>query len=57
LFNAHSSKKKQRTEKLSCLIAVMHDVIKETPKHDEMVIPNDPRVGIGLNTVSEPRSI
>jgi hypothetical protein len=29
-------------------------MIKETPKHKEMVIIDDPHIGIGLNTVPEP---
>jgi hypothetical protein len=28
--------------------------VKVTPKCSEMVIPDDPRVGIGFNTVPEP---
>jgi hypothetical protein len=31
-----------------------NQTMKVTPKQSEAVIPDDPRVGIGLNTVSEP---
>jgi hypothetical protein len=50
------SKKKQRKENTPCLIAVMmssNQTMKVTPVRSETVIPDDPRVGTGLNTVPE----
>jgi hypothetical protein len=29
-------------------------MVKETPNRDETVIPDDPLIGIGLNTLPEP---
>jgi hypothetical protein len=29
-------------------------MMKETPKRDETVIPDDPRIGIGINMLPQP---
>jgi hypothetical protein len=44
-------------QNLPCFIAVMmtsQKMMKVTAKCDETVIPDDPRIGIGLNIVTEP---
>jgi hypothetical protein len=54
---SQQSKKKQRKENIPCLIAAMmpsNQIMKVTPKRNEAVIPCDPRVGIGLDTVPGP---
>jgi hypothetical protein len=48
---------KQRKENPPSFIAVMMSskkTMKATPKHDETVNPDDPRINIGLNTIPEP---
>jgi hypothetical protein len=47
----------QRKENSFSLIVVMmtfKKIIEETPKREETVILDDPRIGVGLNTVPEP---
>jgi hypothetical protein len=46
---------RRRKKPLSAIVAMMtpKKMMKETPKRDEKVIPDDPRIGIGFNTLPE----
>jgi hypothetical protein len=53
LFNPRRTMKRKPAQFDSCYDDIQ-EMMKETPKRDEKVILDDPRIGIGLNTLPEP---